>query len=1210
MDLKRIEIEGFKSFAERTVIQVERGLTGIVGPNGCGKSNVIDAMLWVLGERSPRALRADSMEDVIFKGTDGRPAGAYAMVEIILCDEEGKVGEQGAEVAVGRRLFRSGEAEFLLNGRKVRRKDVREVLLDTGLGVRGYMVLAQGKIDAILAANPRDRRQVFEEAAGISRYRERKEESLRKLDGVGQNLARVEDVLAEVQKSVRSLRYQAGKARRFLETRDRYRTVRIRAARVEEARLQSEAADWKARTASLEQTIASIRRDRGEVEVRLQELEREAQALRSRHEELRREAAGLKERAAGLEERIHGLQARAGEMEGRLGRERERQAELNREKEQALALAETLTGEKAEAEALLERAKQEVADCEAAFEERNRARGELRRRMEELRGQVLEALGERTRWNNQREEAAHRRSECEGSLHALARRQGEVEDGLARLSTEQRTQEATLEQAEAQVASAEGRAAGLVRKRESLRQAAEQHAGEARSAGERAAQAQARLAALGSIEEERQDLPEHVRELLAAPPEGIHGLFLDRIRIAPPWDRLLENLLGRMQHALWADGRRRGKPLQAGTFDLFFPPAAGLSPVNVTGARPLRELLQGDADRCEALCSRLGEVYCVETGAQAGSLAEKHPGALFLSRDGELHGGGSLRMGLLSSDSAGILARRNAREEAGRVVAKSGEEEQCARREEEAAREALVQVEQELGEREADLREALARRDRARSSLAESRRRLEALAEERAALETEVRALGTAREEARRDEEGAEKERAASEARRQACNRELEQAEALAAGEEEGFEAARAALEAARMEAGRLEQHREHLQEREAAAGEAAARKTEEIEGVVREMEEIAGRIEELRSQARDGRDEVTALLEKRAALEARAEEAGLQGEKAARAVAEDRGRQNEDAGRLEELLESRQELALKVQRNRLQSEELLRGIQEEFQQSLGDLALALGGPEEEEASPSDGEALAAELVELRSRLEAVGSVNLEAVRELEEREGRAAFLEKERNDLVAARGHLQAVVEELDVECRRRFVAVFEDICTQFQSIFRRLFQGGRAEVRLTPDMDPLEAGVEVAIRPPGKKLRSINLLSGGERTLTALALLLGVFRARPSPFCLLDEVDAALDEANIERFLGVLEGFTQDTQFLVVTHNRMTMSRCARLFGVTMRRAGVSQVVGVEMEALEEGLADSGNEGAGGNGAVPNAEQPGPGVSRTEAAEKEMTA
>ncbi|MFQ5749547.1 MAG: chromosome segregation SMC family protein, partial [Planctomycetota bacterium] len=611
MDLKRIEIEGFKSFAERTVVPVEKGLTGIVGPNGCGKSNVIDAMLWVLGERSPRVLRADSMEDVIFKGADGRPPGPYAMVEIILCDDEGKVGERGAEVAVGRRLFRSGESEFLLNGRKVRRKDVREVLLDTGLGVRGYMVLAQGKIDAILAANPRDRRQVFEEAAGISRYRERKEETLRKLDGVGQNLARVEDVLAEVQKNVRSLRYQAGKARRFLETRDRYRSVRVRGARAEETRLHSEAVGLQERSAALEETIAAIRQERGEVETRLEALEREAEALRSRHEELRREAAGLKERAAGLEERIHGLQARAAEMEGRLGRERERQAELNREKEDLAAQAGTLAGEKAEAEVLLARSKREVADCEAAFEERSRARGELRRRMEELRGQVLEALGERTRWNNQREEAAHRRSECEGSLNALARRCSEVEDGLARLSAEQGTQEATLEQAETQVASAEGRAAGLVRKRESFRQAAERHAGRARAAGERAAQAQARLAALGSIEEERQDLPEHVRELLASPPEGIQGLFLDGIRILPPWDRLLENLLGRMQHALWADGRGRGKLLRAGTFDLFFPPAAGLSPVNVTGARPLRELLQGDPDRCEALCSRLGEVYCV-----------------------------------------------------------------------------------------------------------------------------------------------------------------------------------------------------------------------------------------------------------------------------------------------------------------------------------------------------------------------------------------------------------------------------------------------------------------------------------------------------------------------------------------------------------------------------------------------------------------------
>ena len=426
MYLKRIELEGFKSFADRTVVPLQRGLTGIVGPNGCGKSNVVDALLWVLGERSAKTLRADAMEDVIFKGAEGRAAAPYAMVEIILGDEKGEIAEPGGEVAVGRRLFRTGESEFLLNGRKVRRKDVREVLMDTGLGVRGYMVLAQGKIDAVLAANPAERRSVFEEAAGISRYKERKKETERKLKAVGVDLARVDDVLEEVQKAVRSLRYQAGKARRFVEMRDRYRELRVRVGLAERSSLAEQEAQLHQQADELDEKLKQLRQARAEAEERLGVLECEESTLRDRHDALRGDMSENKERIAGLEERVRGLETRAVESDQRHDKDQGRlasliQAEQERaEEERGLqADLDDIARQREAVEANLKEAEKVFAEAKA----QNRA---LRESMEEMRRGVLEALSERTRFHNAVAEATRRRSEAEGGLQSRNSRQQEL----------------------------------------------------------------------------------------------------------------------------------------------------------------------------------------------------------------------------------------------------------------------------------------------------------------------------------------------------------------------------------------------------------------------------------------------------------------------------------------------------------------------------------------------------------------------------------------------------------------------------------------------------------------------------------------------------------------------------------------------------------------------------------------------------------------
>lgn len=1179
MYLKRIELEGFKSFAERTVVPVQRGLTGIVGPNGCGKSNVVDALLWVLGERSAKALRADAMEDVIFKGAEGRGGAPYAMVEIVLGDDQGQVVEVGGEVAVGRRLFKTGESEFLLNGRKVRRKDVRELLMDTGLGVRGYMVLAQGKIDAVLAANPAERRSVFEEAAGISRYKERKKETERKLGHVAQDLSRVDDVLDEVQKSVRSLRYQAGKARRFLEMRDRYRELRVRVGLAEQQDLAEQESVLRTQSEALEATLEALREQRASAEQRLETLVQEEETLRGRHDALRAESSENKERVAGLEERVHGLETRAAEADQRRERDEGRMSELLASGEERAADEEGLREEHDRLGAARRDAEQALAEAEEVFAAAKARALELREQLEGLRKAVLDALAERTRFHNELAQATRARSEAEGGSKARERRLSELQEDAKQLDWDHEAAEQKAQLARQSVVAIEGRVLELVEEQEHLRGEAKGHAEVGGEARRRAAAAEARLEALAEVEGDGQGLPQQVREVLASELVGVHGLLLEEVSIPAPWDRLLEDLLGRAQHALWADARAAGKGLQEGSFDLFFPlPSDAPAPPAIAGATPLRERLSGDPARVDALCARLGAVYTVETSEEAAQLAEQHPQALFLSAEGALHGGGFARIGMLADGSAGLLARRNAREVASRELEAAEAEYRRAAAREEELHARLAELSTTLAEAESTHREALSERERAEARLQECLDRRRRAKEEIEALQRELSSLQEAVEEASAAEAEASRQRDEAEDRRVASNAKLEEVQEVERQESGDFEAASQRLQEARIEANRLRQAEEHLSSRIGENQKRGVRESEEVSKLRAELSELAARAGELRAEAEQARVDRSELLEKQNGLTERLREAHAQLSRASEAVAAERAARSGETGQFDSLMERRQALALDVQRAQMESQALLQGLLEEFGQGIEELAQGLAvNPRaplqvEGQDEPLELQPLQAELGELKQKIDAIGAVNLDAVEELEEREQREAFLVRERDDLIEARRNLEETLAELDGKCRERFLETFDAVQGNFEHLFRRLFRGGRASLELSADEDPLEAGIDIQVRPPGKELRSINLLSGGERTMTALALLLAVFQSRPSPFCLLDEVDAALDDANVERFIDAVNDFTSDTQFVVVTHNRITMSRCERLFGVTMRKRGVSMVVSVELSEIPE--------------------------------------
>jgi chromosome segregation protein len=1174
MYLKRIELEGFKSFADRTVVPLQRGLTGIVGPNGCGKSNVVDALLWVLGERSAKTLRADAMEDVIFKGAEGRSAAPYAMVEIILGDDKGEIAEPGGEVAVGRRLFRTGESEFLLNGRKVRRKDVREVLMDTGLGVRGYMVLAQGKIDAVLAANPAERRSVFEEAAGISRYKERKKETERKLKAVGQDLSRVDDVLEEVQKAVRSLRYQAGKARRFVEMRDRYRELRVRVGMADRSALAEQESQLHQQADELDEKLKGLRLARSEAEQRLGLLEQEEGTLRDRHDALRSDLSDNKERIAGLEERVRGLETRAVESDQRHDKDQGRLASLLQAEQERAEEESSLQRDLDDVARQREAVEESLKNAEEVFAEAKRQNRALRECMEQMRRGVLEALSERTRFHNEVANATRRRSEAEGGLQARNSRQEELGKEAQQLAWDHEAADKVAQDARQNVIRLESQSMKLVEKQTHLRGEAQGYADVAGQARRKAATAKARLEALAGVEQDLQGVPAHVRKALEAEANGVRGMLLAEIRVAAPWDRILEDLLGRAQSALWLDSVEALGSLEGGAIDVFYPPKGGdgSKPEAIAGATLLSERLQGKATCIDALCAKLGTIYTVDENAQARQLAAQHPGRCFLSAEGELHGHGYSRLGMLTDDSAGMLARRNARDVAASQLEEADAEfERVSKREDDVNRR-LEEVGEKLAEVEAQKREALSDREKAESRLQELISRKKRSSEELKALEREIDQLSKVVASASEKERLASEGRDAAEARRIKLNQELEEVQARAEAEGQDFERSSSQLQEARVEANRVKQGEELLNSKLRDSRRRAAKEAAEVGDLNSELNELTSRATDLRQEAEDAVQERTDLLEARGALAERLKEADTQLRRASQALVLEKDKRSGEAESLDTVMERRQDLALEVQKAQMTSSSLVQGLFEEFGQPLEDLAQSMDIDASAPLVDFEGEDVREEVHALKIKIDNIGAVNLDAVKELEEREERESFLTRERDDLLEARQNLEITLAELDELCSSRFVETFEAVQANFEHIFRRLFRGGRASLELTPNEDPLDAGIEIQVRPPGKELRSINLLSGGERTLTALALLLAVFQSRPSPFCLLDEVDAALDDANVERFIDAVKHFTGETQFVVVTHNRITMSRCERLFGVTMRKRGVSMVVSVELNEIPE--------------------------------------
>lgn len=1183
MKLKKLDLCGFKTFPEPTQIVFHDGITAVVGPNGCGKSNIIDAIRWVMGETSAKGLRGDAMTDVIFSGSDSRKPLNLAEVTLTLTEVEGALPEKFGnyhEVAITRRLHRSGESEYLINKVPCRLRDIMELFMDTGVGRRAYSVVEQGRIDAILSAKPEERRSLIEEAAGITKFRARKEETRRKMEHVRQNLERIGDVIGEVRREMNALKRQASRAEAFRKLRAQRREGERALLVFEWSGLTERLAACRDRVKGLEAQLveahAAVSRTEAEVEAaRLALLEREKglEGVQKGVYEVRNRIAQAEERSSFLRREIDALAERATAAETEA-------ADLVRRREDLAAEAEAVRRELSELEQSLEGREGVLETLEGEHEAALEAQREAERALEARRREVLQALSEVTRLGHALDHAARQESDAQRRLAEANRTEAEARERLAEVEAEIELRQGELRRAEAardETAAERARLEEALRATRSRREQANRRAEELRRKlhGD-----ESRLQSLEQLKNRFEWYAEGVKEVLAQAlatgRNGVRGVVADILAAPPEYEAALEAALGeRLQYVIVEDPDRgleavtHLKERRAGRSS--FAPVElrpGLEPVfppaGAPGARGRLLDLVEVAEGYEAFArGLLGDVFVVESLEHAvGLWRQNGMRATLVTLDGDtVSPEGVISGGAKAGEQAGLLRKNREIRELRRTV-------EALRRDLEAAEQEVETLDAEAARLEAEGEAAREEAHRQELQVVHLARDLERLAERRERLVERCEGIAFEREELLEAQERFREERLRLEAER------LEAAEHHRRAEEQA-EALEAEVEALRERARVLGARVAQQRVRDAADRQRHRGLQERIRTLVTSLENVDRRREKLAAEAERARAERAQRFEElRQVLAfldvARRELETAEGSAREAAEALDTARARvgelEKAGaaaraRLGEVQEAHNAAALELREREVEARTLAERFREKTGESI-DEAAREGVPE-----GFDPEATRALLEDLDRKLAGFGEVNLLAIEQYEERKERFEFLERQREDLEGSLRSLQEAIRKIDRESRKRFGETFEKVREAFRELYPKLFRGGEAELVLTEPEDLLTTGIDIVARPPGKRPQNISLLSGGEKALTAVALIFAIFQVKPSPFCILDEVDAPLDEANIGRFTELLAELKTRSQFVIITHNRSTMEAADHLYGVTMSEPGVSRVLSVKL-------------------------------------------
>ncbi|AMM33073.1 Chromosome partition protein Smc [Sinomonas atrocyanea] len=1202
MHLKTLTIRGFKSFASATTFEFEPGVTAVVGPNGSGKSNVVDALAWVMGEQGAKTLRGGKMEDVIFAGTAGRPPLGRAHVSLTIDNADGALPIEYAEVTISRTLFRSGGSEYAINGSQCRLLDIQELLSDSGLGREMHVIVGQGQLDRVLHATPEDRRGFIEEAAGILKHRRRKERTVRKLEAMQANLSRLGDLTAELRRQLGPLGRQAQVARRAQTIQADVRDARARLLADDiatlRAAMEQEEADQgalDARRAAVESGLDAGRRTQGEVERSAAAAAPRVNAARDAWYRLSQSRERLRALASLADERRRLLGSSEPPARGRDPEALERQArQLRAELEAVTDVVEVRVEGLAEAEDARASAEEAASAEDRRHTALLRAQADRREGLARLAGQVAAA---RSRVESAEGEVGRLRETLAGAAErqrAAAAEYTALESQIAGVEAGEEDLDTAYEEAAAELEAAEAERESLLERRR-------------RAASDRQAQ-EARIEALLTAFKDRD-----ATASVAASAAGVLGRVADLVRVEPGFEAAVAAVLGPFAEGLAMAGAPEaaealaglkaddagqaallvGSPGAAGSPGAVGAAgeAAGGTPALPAGARWLEDVVDPEPAVAAAVSSLLRDAAAVPTLEAAVALIADHPGLAAATHDGDLVTaagllGGSAGapstielQGLLDAARDRLAAAQAEHERCGFALAGAQERERAAREQAEAALAALhdsdarfAAVAEKLAALGTQLRGAEAEEQRQRTALGTALTQLES---EQVALEAAAERLELAEEAPDAEEpDSSDRDRLQAEAAA-ARARELEARLALRAAEEQHrtLEARAQSLErAAESERRAAEEARRRAERRAREAARAGAVAAAAREGLSR-----LDRAVEAAAAERDAAEAHRAELDERlGALRRRNDEL-------ARELAD-----LNDAAHRDELARAEQRLRLEALEERvvdelgMAAEELVRDFGPHRPVPVprdegGDKWAALRIEVDDEGNAvQDGVPFVRAEQEKRLKkaerdLAALGKVNPLALEEFAALEERHRFLAAQLDDLQKSRKDLLQIIAEVDERVQRVFAEAFSDTAVQFERVFGRLFPGGEGRLVLTDPEDLLTTGIEVEARPAGKKIKRLSLLSGGERSLTAVALLVAIFKARPSPFYVMDEVEAALDDTNLGRLITIFEELRESSQLIVITHQKRTMEVADALYGVSMRGDGVSTVISQKLDRVQ---------------------------------------
>jgi len=1244
MRLQRLEIVGFKSFPDRSELTFDDGVTAIVGPNGCGKSNVVDALTWVLGEQSAKSLRGDRMEDVIFGGSDARKPTGAAEVRLKLAGVASRVpGNQprdmngpqalvasngeliGAtvvaveeeplivrDVEVMRRLYRSGESEYLIDGESVRLRDVQDLLMDAGLGIKAYAVIEQGKIGQILSARPTDRRQLIEEAAGVTKYKTRRRAAELKLEAAQQNLTRVDDIVYEVEKQRGALKRQAAKARRYRRLREelrrwekvqfaeRYRqlgqAIETARERLSDARTRETAA--AAHVAELEASLERLR-------LELTEADSRTTAAREAAHASELEIGRLQQQIAFDKQQVESLAVTVSEIEAEVGT-------LDARREPGRVELESRRGAAARAVAERDAAAQTLQGEESAYADLQRHIEGLEADVEAARSEVFAAVNAATALRHAMEHAVAARTRMAEQIGRLDSERSDLNVEIDRAIAERDEAEAAMRRAVESMESLRLDRAARESELAGTRGDREARLAELRSRERELAGLQARLLSLEQLAAARAEYGDGARRVLAESNGNVSqmGSVADYLDVDNGYERAVEAYLGDLlqhvvvpSHEAAAAGLQFVREHDAGRVG-FLVAGSSVPEADVAAPSPdltpLLNVVQIKGPASDAIRGAIATAW-IAPGYQAALSAAGVSTAAIVTLEGEVFRGPHVVQGGTPAEARGILTtRREIKELRGRVDTESAAVERL-RTETASLDVAIAALESAILSLQGEihrLEKSSVGFDLQTAAGAESieriRRKQDQIATERRTAEEELRAQDARQDEARESIARIQAEQLMADDQLNTAQRRL-------------FEA----REAMQIQAARTS---------EAKAGHAAlVERSSALASEVQRLEESARELEERINTRRDDLQRTMSrragLLESIATSETKLD-AGLRtfDELRDKVRVADEASQSLRAGfegfeaRIREARRSletiRTEAAqLDITRATAESDlgHLAGSCVESLQVSLDEVAAEVAELERQgilaspkpvddapEAAEIDDEAVAASaaaeteppvapvarvmtpdemVTDLRTKIERMGAVNMMAIDQFDDLESRHAFLTTQRKDLIDSIAATGEAIRRIDKTTKERFREAFTVINLNFEQTFTTLFGGGRAGLVLLDESDQLESGIDIIAQPPGKRLQSVQLLSGGEKALTAMALMFAIFKYRPSPFCLLDEIDAPLDDANIGRFVEMLQGMQEHTQFILITHNRKTMEIADRLYGVTMEEPGVSKLISVQL-------------------------------------------